>query len=146
MLEIAKQHGFEFDAVQMPLNVLDAHFHSFQHHVLPVLSEQRIGVLDMKSMGDGHILKSKVVTPLECLHYSLNLPISVVITGIDSMAILDQAIEAADTFKPMTSEELTALLARTAEVAAKGGYEPFKTDNLFDATASNPKWLGLPAA
>ncbi|WP_036479647.1 aldo/keto reductase [Myxosarcina sp. GI1] len=146
MLEIAKQHNFQFDTVQMPLNVMDAHFRSFEHQVLPVLVEQGIGVLGMKSMADGHILKSKVVKPIECLHYALNLPTSVVITGIDSMEILDQAIEAADTFKPLSSEEVSALLARTAEVAAKGKYEPFKTDNLFDATAANPDWLGLPAA
>ncbi len=146
MLEIAKQHDFQFDTVQMPLNVMDAHFRSFEHQVLPVLVEQGIGVLGMKSMADGHILKSKVVKPIECLHYALNLPTSVVITGIDSMEILDQAIEAANTFKPLSSEEVSVLLARTKEVAAKGQYEPFKTDNLFDATAANPDWLGIPTA
>jgi aryl-alcohol dehydrogenase-like predicted oxidoreductase len=146
MLEIAKQHDFSFDTVQMPLNVMDAHFRSFQHHVLPVLVEQGIGVLGMKSMADSHILKSGVVSPIECLHYALNLPTSVVITGIDSMDILDQALRAADTFKPMTSEEVTELLSRTAQAAASGQYEPFKTDNVFDATAMNPDWLGVPAA
>lgn len=146
MLEIAKEYGLEFDTVQMPLNVLDAHFRSFEHHVLPVLVERGIGVLGMKSMADGHILKSKAVKPIECLHYALNLPTSVVITGIDSMEILDQAIEAADTFKTMSDGEVSALLSRTTEAAAKGRYEPFKTDNIYDATASNPHWLGLPAA
>lgn len=146
MLEVAKQHDFEFDTVQMPLNVMDAHFRSFEHQVLPVLVERGIGVLGMKSMAEGHILKSNTVKPIECLHYALNLPTSVVITGIDSMEILDQAIEAANTFKPMSSEEVSGLLARTKEVAAKGQYEPFKTDNMYDATAANPEWLGLPAA
>ncbi|MFE4106542.1 aldo/keto reductase [Almyronema epifaneia] len=146
MLDIAKEHDFHFDAVQMPLNVMDAHFRSFQHSVLPTLIEHGMGVLGMKSMGDGHILKSNVVKPIECLHYALNLPTSVVITGIDSMEILDQAIAAADTFKPMSAEEVTALLSRTAAVAANGRYEPFKTDNQFDATALNPEWLGVPAA
>ena len=146
MLEIAQQHGFSFDTVQMPLNAMDAHFRSFQHHVLPVLVEQGIGVLGMKSMGDSYILKSGVVSPIECLHYALNLPTSVVITGIDSVEILNQAIQAAETFKPMTAEEVTKLLSRTAQVAASGQYEPFKTDNIFDATAMNPDWLGVPAA
>ena len=146
MLEIAQQHDFTFDTVQMPLNVMDVHFRSFQHHVLPVLIEQGIGVLGMKSMGDGHILKSGVVSPIECLHYALNLPTSVVITGIDSMEILDQAVEAADTFKPMSVEEVTKLVSRTASLAATGQYERFKTDNVFDATAMNPDWLGVPAA
>src|SRR5207245_1747670 len=95
MLQIAADHGFKFDTVQMPLNVMDAHFRSFEKLVLPKLVEQGIGVLGMKSMGDGIILKSKTVRPTDCLHYALNLPTSVVITGIDSMRILEQALEAA---------------------------------------------------
>ncbi len=146
MMEVAQQHDFSFDTVQMPLNVMDVHFRSFQHHVLPVLIEQGIGVLGMKSMGDGQILKSGVVSPIECLHYALNLPTSVVITGIDSMDILDQAIEAVDTFKPMSAEAVMELVSRTASLAATGQYEKFKTDNVFDATAMNPDWLGVPAA
>lgn len=146
MLEIAKQHDFQFDTVQMPLNVMDAHFRSFQHQVLPVLQAQGIGVLGMKSMGDGYVLKSGIVSPIECLHYALSLPTSVVITGIDSMDILDQAIEAAETFEPMSAATVAALWSRTAAAAASGRYEPFKTGNVFDATAMNPEWLGVPAA
>ena len=142
MLEIAKQHDFRFDAVQMPLNVMDAHFRSFEHHVLPVLVEAGIGVLGMKSMGDKYILKSNIATPIEYLHYAMNLPTSTVITGIDSLDILDQAIEAVETFEPMTPDQVAALLARTAKAAAKGEFEPFKTDNRFDGTAQNPEWLG----
>lgn len=146
MLEIAKQHNFSFDTVQMPLNVMDAHFRSFEHQVLPKLVEQEIGVIGMKTMGDGNILKSKTVEPIECLHYALNLPTSVVVTGIERMEILDQAIKAAETFKPMSDEEVADLLARTAEAAATGRYEPFKTGVKFDQTALNPDWLGVPAA
>lgn len=146
MLEIARQHDFQFDTVQMPLNVMDAHFRSFQHYVLPVLIERGMGVLGMKSMAGGHILKSRVVSAVECLHYALNLPTSVVITGIDSMDVLNQAIEAAESFNPMSAEEVTELLSRTAAVANSGRYEPFKTDNVFDATAMNPEWLGVSAA
>lgn len=146
MLEIAKQHNFSFDTVQMPLNVMDAHFRSFEHQVLPKLIEQEIGVIGMKTMGDGNILKSKTVEPIECLHYALNLPTSVVVTGIERMEILDQAIKAAETFKPMSDEEVADLLARTAEAGATGRYEPFKTGVKFDQTALNPDWLGVPAA
>ena len=96
----------------------------------------------MKSMGNGVILKSKLVTPIECLHYALSLPVSMVITGIDSMAILDQAFEAVRTFKPLTPDEMDSLLARTAEAAMTGEYELFKTTQHFDSTAKNPKWLG----
>src|SRR6266704_3369814 len=95
-LEVAKEHGFAFDTVQMPLNVMDAHYRSFEKLVLPELVKQKIGVLGMKSMANGIILKSRTVTPIECLHYALNLPTSVVITGCDSMEILDQAFAAVE--------------------------------------------------
>jgi len=142
MLDTAFQHGFTFDAVQMPLNVMDAHFKSFGKKVVPVLTQHGIGVLGMKSMGDGFILRSKTVTPVECLHYAMNLPTSVVITGCDSLPILAQALEAARTFRPLGQEQLSALLARTAALAARGEFEPFKTSNQFDGTARNPQWLG----
>src|SRR5260221_5913640 len=79
MLATASKHGFTFDAVQMPLNVMDAHFNSFEKRVLPVLLKNEIGVLGMKPMGDHVILESKTTTPVECLHYAMNLPTSVVI-------------------------------------------------------------------
>ena len=142
MLEIAAANKFRFDAVQMPLNVMDAHFRSFEHQVLPRLLAEEIGVLGMKSMGDPLILESKTVTPIECLHYALNLPTSTVITGIDSLKILDQALEAARTFKPMSKDAVTSLLARTAAAAATGRFELFKTGNRYDGTAHNPQWLG----
>ena len=142
MLEVAAKHAFRFDAVQMPLNVMDAHYRSFEKEVLPELVRQNIGVLGMKSMANRILLKSNTVTPLECLHYALSLPTSVVITGIDSMKILDQAFEAVRTFRPMSHREATSLLAKTREVAMSGEFEPFKTTSLFDGTAQNPEWLG----
>jgi aryl-alcohol dehydrogenase-like predicted oxidoreductase len=142
MLDVAREHSFLFDTVQMPLNVMDAHYRSFGKLVLPELVRQGIGVLGMKPMANGIILKSKTVSPIECLHYALNLPTSVVITGVDSMEILDQACEAARTFRPLSDPELTALLSRTATAAARGEFEPFKTSSIFDGTAQNPAWLG----
>jgi predicted aldo/keto reductase-like oxidoreductase len=142
MLEAASEYGFRFDAVQMPLNVMDAHYRSFGELVLPELVRQKIGVLGMKSMANGIILKSNCVTAIECLHYALNLPTSVVITGIDSMEILDQAFEAARTFRPMSEGQVKALLAKTAKAAAGGEFELFKTTSIFDGTARNPEWLG----
>lgn len=142
VMEIAAQNNFRFDAVQMPLNVMDAHFRSFEQQVLPVLVKNQIGVLGMKSMGDPYVLRSNTVSPIECLHYAMNLPTSVVITGIDSMQLLDQAFEAARTFKPMDQAQVAAMLNRTREAAAKGQYELYKTTNQFDSTAMNPSWLG----
>jgi predicted aldo/keto reductase-like oxidoreductase len=142
MLAIAKEHGFKFASAQMPLNVMDAHYRSFEKLVVPQLVKQKIGVLGMKPMANGLILKSKTVTPIECLHYALNLPTSVVITGIDSMEILNQAFEAVRTFRPLTQPQRSALLKKTAKAASKGEFELFKTTSIFDSTATNPKWLG----
>jgi aryl-alcohol dehydrogenase-like predicted oxidoreductase len=141
MLEVAAAHGFLFDSCQMPLNPMDAHFRSFTQQVVPKLVERGIAVLGMKPMGDGNLLKSGVVTPLECLHYALNLPVSVVITGCESMERLDQAIEAARTFRPMDKAQVSALLSKTRAAAMTGEYEPFKTTAVFDSTANNPQWM-----
>ena len=142
MLEVAREHGFKFDAVQMPLNVMDAHYRSFEKMVVPELTKEKIGLLGMKPMANGIILKSKTVTAIECLHYALHLPTSVVITGIDKLEILDQAFEAARTFRPLTDAQVRALLARTEKAASRGEFEPFKITSIFDSTAENPAWLG----
>jgi len=142
MLATAFAHQFTFDAVQMPLNAMDAHFDSFEKKVLPVLVERQIGVLGMKSMGGGVILRSNMVTPVECLHYAMNLPTSVVITGCDSLAILDQALNAARSFRPMSETRVAALLAKTTAASQAGQYELYKTTTSFDGTTHHPEWLG----
>src|SRR5258708_148005 len=126
----------------MPLSGMDAHYRSFEKLVLPKLLKLGMGVVGMKCMANGILLKSNTATPIECLHYALNLPTSVVITGIDSMEILDQAFEAVESFHPLSDEERDALLAKTHEAATTGRYEPFKTTSIFDGTAQNPQWLG----
>lgn len=147
MLEVAEKHGFRFDAVLMPINVMDAHFRSFAQLVMPKLAAEGIAVQSMKPFGggDGIILKSKTVSPIECLHYALNQPTSVVITGIDKPEILDQAFQAAKTFKPMDESQVATLLAKTQQVALNGKYELFKTTAHFDSTARHPDWLGADA-
>jgi predicted aldo/keto reductase-like oxidoreductase len=142
MLETADAHGFHFDAVQMPLNVMDAHYNSFEKKVLPVLVKKEIGVLGMKPMGAGIILNSKTVEPIECLHYAMSLPTSVVITGCDSVALVEQALKAARTFQPLSETQVAALLAKTKEAARNGEFEGYKTTSNFDGTAHNPQWLG----
>jgi predicted aldo/keto reductase-like oxidoreductase len=142
MLATASKHGFRFDAVQMPLNVMDAHFNSFEKKVLPILTKEGVGVLGMKSMGDKVILRSKTATAIECLQYAMNLPTSVVITGCDSVGILQQALNAARSFQPMDSSQVAALLAKTAKAAEAGQFELYKTTHQFDGTVANPQWLG----
>ncbi len=142
MLEVAEMNGFHFDAAQMPLNVMDWHYRSFAKMVVPKLVEEGIGVLGMKSMANGIIFKSKTVTAIECLHYALSLPTSVVINGFDSMERLDQAFEALRTFGSFGEAERDAVLAKTKTAAERGEFEPFKTSSIFDGTAENPDWLG----
>jgi aryl-alcohol dehydrogenase-like predicted oxidoreductase len=141
-LVTAASHQFRFDTVQMPLNVMDAHYQSFEKKVLPLLVKQEVGVLGMKPMGDAVILESKTATPIECLHYAMNLPTSVVITGCDSMERLEQALSAARSFRPMSSREVDALLAKTARAAREGRFEPYKTTHKHDSTMAHPEWLG----
>jgi predicted aldo/keto reductase-like oxidoreductase len=141
MLELAQAHNFHFDAAQMPLNILDAQFRSFAHQVVPKLVEQSIGVLGMKPLASGAIVQNKIATPIECLHYALNLPTSVVITGMPDLKTLDQALEAARAFKPIPQGELSAMLARTREAALSGKFERFKTGTNFDGTARKPEWM-----
>lgn len=142
MLDVASANGFRFDAMQLPLNVMDAHFRSFEQQVLPVLVKEGMGVLGMKALGGGVILGSNTATPAECLQYALSLPTSSVITGMESEARLTQACDVARNFKPLTSAARTGLLARTREAAARGRFELFKTTDRFDGTARNPQWLG----
>jgi predicted aldo/keto reductase-like oxidoreductase len=142
MLETAATHQFHFDAVQMPLNAMDAHYESFGQRVLPVLVKNEIGVLGMKPMGAGRLLDSHTLSPVECLHFAMNLPTSVVITGCQSLADLQQAQDAARSFKPLSAAETAALLARTEQAARNGEFEGYKTTNNFDGTAHNPQWLG----
>jgi uncharacterized protein len=142
MLDVAARHRFHFDTVQMPLNVMDAHYDSFEAKVLPVLVKKKIGVLGMKPLGDHFILSTNTASAVECLQYAMTLPTSVVITGCDSMEILDQALDAARTFQPMKAAEVEALLAKTAQAAQDGKYELYKTSHHFDGTVRNPQWLG----
>jgi len=142
MLEMAEKHNFHFDTAQMPINVMDVHFRSFEKEVVPVLFQKQVALLGMKPMGDKNILKSNTVTAMECLQYALSRPTSVVITGIDTMPILDQAFQAAATYSKLSQADIALILQKTATVAADGKYEPFKTTPMFDSTEQHPEWLG----
>jgi aryl-alcohol dehydrogenase-like predicted oxidoreductase len=142
MLEVAQKHGFHFDTVQMPVNIMDAHFRSFSQLVVPEAIRQNLAVLGMKCFGDDIILKSGEVEPMDCLRYSLNLPISVLITGINSKMLLDQAFAAVKSFQPMDEAAVATLISKTEEAAMHGKYELFKTTSHFDTTARHPDWLG----
>ena len=141
MLEVAAQHNFHFDSAQMPLNVLDASFRSFGHQVVPKLVEQGIAVLGMKPLASGAIPQNNIAGAVECLHFALSLPTSVVINGCDSMERLDQAFEAARTFQPLSPAQVSALMAKTRDAAMSGKFELFKTSIRFDGTAQHPEWM-----
>jgi predicted aldo/keto reductase-like oxidoreductase len=141
MLDEAKAHSFHFDTCQMPLNVMDASFRSFQKQVMPRLLAEGIGVLGMKPIGSGVLLKSGSVTAMECLHYALSLPASVVINGCDSMERLDQAFEAIRNFQPLPHAKMAELETRARKDALTGKFELFKTSPHFDGTIKNPQWM-----
>jgi hypothetical protein len=107
-----------------------------------MLVEEEIGVLGMKPMGSGIILKSGKVTPVECLTYALSLPTRVVITGCDSLKILRQALSVARSWKPLSDQARAALLAKTRDAALAKKFELYKTSHQFDGTVNNPQWLG----
>jgi predicted aldo/keto reductase-like oxidoreductase len=146
MLATADAHGFTFDTVQMPVNVMDAHYDSFTRKVLPQLHKRQIGALGMKPLGSGLFFKSaplanRAVTPAQCLQYAMSEPTSVVITGCDTLGILMQGLDAAYRWRPMSDGDRQALLAKTAPVADAGEFEKYKTSGAFDGTAQHPWWL-----
>ena len=142
MLQLADKGGFAFDTIQMPLNVMDAHYESFEKKVLPVAQKHDIGIIAMKTFGDHAILDTGAVSPIDMLHYGMNLPTSVVVTGIDKPEILEQAITAATTFAPMEAARVAAILAKTQQLAVGGKSELYKSTHFFDSTIQNPQWLG----
>jgi predicted aldo/keto reductase-like oxidoreductase len=147
MLDTASSHHFTFDAVQLPLNVMDAHYRSFARQVVPVLVERGIAVLGMKSLGGGRIPKTNTVTPTECLQYTMNLKTSVVITGCETLKDLEQGLEAARNFKPMGEAAVAALLEKTAPVAANGQNEYYKTADYERYRRWRSEWfMGTPPA
>jgi predicted aldo/keto reductase-like oxidoreductase len=142
MIETADKHGFTFDTVQMPVNALDEHYDSFGQSVIPEAQKRGMAVLGMKPLSNGAILKTGAVTAPQALHYAMSVPVTVTITGCESMANLEQALSVARNFKPMTVQEKLALLEQTAPAAAQGKFEAYKSSHIYDGTVNNPQWLG----
>ena len=142
MLEACKERDYPLDTVQLPLNVMDAHFHSFADLVLPKLVEREIAPIAMKTVGAGAILKSDTVSVAECHRYAWNLPVATAVLGFDNMQQLDEAIETAKSFKPLSEKQVADLLTKTRQAAAAGEYEQYKISHEFDGTHKNPQWLG----
>ena len=125
----------DWDTVQMPINVMDAHFRSFQHNVVPVCLKRNIGVIGMKGLGGGrgNLLGKSGLTFEECLRWCLNVPVSTQIVGFTSIEQLRQGVKVAREFKPMPQDERQKLLTRTKEEAGDGRYELFKSTKVFDS-------------
>jgi predicted aldo/keto reductase-like oxidoreductase len=141
MLAAADAHGFQFDTIMFPFNVFDAHFRSFEKEVLPVALSKGLGVMSMKPICSGDALRSKTVSAVECLQYALNLPSHVVITGCDSIGVLEQAVNTTLHFQPLTEEQVQDILGRTKDAAHAGEFERFKTSDVFDGTTHHESWL-----
>jgi predicted aldo/keto reductase-like oxidoreductase len=142
MLDAAEAHGYRFDTVQLPLNVLDAHHDSFERRVLPRLVERGIAPIGMKPMADGRIVYEGIASADECLRYAMSLPVATVVTGCDSVERVEQALRVAAGFRPMAEADVSALLARTEPRARDGVSERYKTTTEYDGTTQNPEWMG----
>jgi predicted aldo/keto reductase-like oxidoreductase len=127
------RYNYEFDTCQLPLNVLDGTFRSFEQQVLPELNRRGVAALGMKSMcGDGGPVKKKIVTPAEALRYAMSLPVAATISGFDSLKVLRQHLSIVRNFEPLTSREMQELRLRCADFAADGRLELYKTSKAFD--------------
>jgi predicted aldo/keto reductase-like oxidoreductase len=142
MIETADKHGFTFDTVQMPVNALDEHYDSFGQKVIPVAQKHGMAVLGMKPLANGAILKTKTVTGAEALHYAMSVPVTVTITGCDSIPVLQQALGVARNFRPLDQQQKIALLKKTAPAGDAGKFEAYKSSTIYDGTVNNPQWLG----
>jgi uncharacterized protein len=142
MIETADKQGFTFDTVQMPVNALDQHYDSFQQKVIPVAQKHGMAVLGMKPLANGAIPKTNTVMAVEALHYAMSVPVTVTITGCDSMQVLEQALGVARNFKPLNTQQKMAILQKTAPIAGAGKFEAYKSSKIYDGTANNPQWLG----
>lgn len=123
---------FEWDTSQMPINVMDAHFRSFQKQVVPVFLKRNIGVIGMKGLAGGKLIGVQNLTSDECLRYCLSQPITTQVLGMTSMEQLERNIAVARNFKPMTAAEKTSLLERVKPEAGDGRHELFKSTQRFD--------------
>jgi predicted aldo/keto reductase-like oxidoreductase len=142
MIETAFKHGFTFDSVQMPVNALDEHYDSFGRKVIPIAEKHGMAILGMKPLSNGAILKTNTISAAEALHYAMSVPVTMTITGCESMANLEQAIAVARNFKAMGEQQKLALLQKTAPVADAGRFEAYKSSHIYDGTINNPHWLG----
>jgi predicted aldo/keto reductase-like oxidoreductase len=121
-------YGFPFDSCQMPLNGFDAHFRSFEQHVLPEVVKRRIAPIGMKSLGgNGKAVRKKAVRVDDALRYAMSLPVVTTISGIDSMRVLKQNLKIARDFVPMTKDAMARYRRQTAPVAGDGRFELYKT-------------------
>jgi predicted aldo/keto reductase-like oxidoreductase len=142
MINVADKHGFVFDTVQMPVNALDEHYDSFGQKVIPVARAHGMAVLGMKPLSNAAILKPGTVTAPEALHYAMSVPVTMTITGCQSIDNLQQALGVARNFKPMDVQQKIAVLQKTAPFAAEGKFEDYKSSHMYDGTFHNPQWLG----
>jgi aryl-alcohol dehydrogenase-like predicted oxidoreductase len=125
--------GFAFDTVQMPINPFDPSFRSFERNVLPVAVQKEMAVFSMKSMsGSGESIVHGALTPTEALSYAMSVPgISTTISGMDSMAVLDQNLEILRDFKALGEKQMSDLREHGRQFN-DGRYELFKSTVKYD--------------
>ncbi len=142
MIATADKNHLIFDSVQMPVNALDEHFNSFGQRVIPEARKRGMAILGMKPLSNGAILRTNTLTAPEALHYAMSVPVTVTITGCQSMANLEQALGVAKNFEPLSVQQKLAILEKTAPVSEAGKFEDYKSSHIYDGTYNNPQWLG----
>jgi uncharacterized protein len=124
---------FAWEACQMPINVLDLHYRSFQKEVVPACLKNNVGIIGMKGFGGGAGIAGKAgMTAREAYHYALSQPVASQVVGLTTMEHLKEAVALARDFEPMSPAEQSALAARVRDVATDGRFELFKSTQTFD--------------
>jgi predicted aldo/keto reductase-like oxidoreductase len=127
---------YDWASAQMPINVMDAHYRSFQKEVVPVCLSKDVGVIGMKSLGGGapkgRIPSETDITHEQCRRYALSLPVSTLVVGLLSMDELKAEIAIGRNFKPMTDAQRATVVAQAAAEGGDGRHELFKSSQIFD--------------
>lgn len=127
---------YDWASAQMPINLLDRYYRSFQQEVVPVCLKKNVGVIGMKGLAgggtEGRLIEKLGMRAEDCYRYCLSLPVTTQVVGITTMAQLKADVAMARNFKPLTAAEQQTLLSRVKDEASDGRHELFKSAKTYD--------------
>ena len=128
--------GDVWETSQMPINIMDFYYRSFQHEIVPLCLARDVGIIGMKSLGGGapvgKIVQDTNITAAECVRFSLSLPISVLVRGWMKVEQMEADVKIARDFQPLSGEEKQIILSKAKDEAGDGRHERFKSTQFFD--------------